>query len=185
MSGTDKKSEEQPSLVALVCRQMQLMEQVLENEGEIAEDLEVAIRLNSDGLATKVDSYSYVIDELDFRAEFFRSKARAISAAAKTLETKAEHLRDRLRNALETTRVPLTGYEVEFALGKPSISYDLAENVSIEDIPEKFIRLKKELDKERLKVEWDWLGSELQMKFKRIEKSRINSRIPTPKRKDG
>lgn len=176
-------TEQPKSLVALLSEDFDLIKQVILNEGEISEDLEKAIIENSEALSGKIDSYSFVLHELDFRAEFLRKEARDLTEGARILENKAEALRDRLKYILTTAGKPLQGNKKYFKLGAPSVSIDLKESVNIGDLPGELVRTKIELNKTAVKDMWDQLSISTRDCFVKNQNQRLIEGVVTGKNK--
>lgn len=182
VDSTESTSKYPKSLVLLLSEQQELVQKVLENEGEVAEDLEKAIKNNETALSAKVDAYEGLLKELDFRAEYLRGEAKDLLEGARVLESKAEFLRDRLCTFIAAIGKPLQGNKRIFKLGKPSVSIELKEGIVLDELPSEFVRTKHELNKIAVRDRWESLSLSIQEYFTKKEKARLIEAVRIPGR---
>lgn len=134
------------SLFDLALGASHITEKLIESGGEISTELEAVFDDIGTQLATKVDSYSAIIDRLDVEAEFFKSRADAYLKVSKSCKA----LKDRLNTNIKAAMVmmdtdEIKGEEMRFKLSKlaPKIVIDEAalpsnfKMVVTETVPDK------------------------------------------------
>lgn len=86
-----------------------LEELIFQENGELNETLEQWLSECQRNLATKVDSYGYILDRLDSTSDELKRQAKRFSDAAKQVE----NARDRLKETVKTTLQVLEKNEIK------------------------------------------------------------------------
>ena len=90
---------------------------LMENEGELPPDLELKTDLNAIELAEKIDSYGFVQDELEMRAEYARKMSKQWSDFAKSCDKAVDNINKRIFWAItELGETKLAGNQTEYGL---------------------------------------------------------------------
>lgn len=100
---------------------------ILENGGELTPDLERELSAIETGVAQKIDSYDFVIDSLEKRAEFFKDQATRRLVVARGMEKAASYLKDNIKaHMIRLGTTDAVGEEVRFKLSqsKPKLVID-------------------------------------------------------------
>lgn len=118
---------ENVSLVELVDGMNAIMTQIIENNGELTPETEGMLFQVETQLASKVDSYAFIMDRLGVEVEFWKNKAAEYNAVAKS----CDNLHDRLKNAIKGAMIALNqdaahGIDFRFQLSrtKPRLCID-------------------------------------------------------------
>ena len=101
-----------------------LINQVIENEGEITSDLETALTINKEQLEQKGINYAYVIKSLDSDCEAIDLELKRLQQLKKVRTNLAERLKDTISNAMNL-------YEVE-KIETPLIKLSFRNSESVE-----------------------------------------------------
>jgi len=88
------------SLMAHADDKLALWHLLSESGGEITPVMQAWLDEIETGLATKVDSYKFVIDDLELESQRLKAKAKDINAAAKSLENLADSIKERMKAAM-------------------------------------------------------------------------------------
>lgn len=124
--------------------------EVIEHEGEVTPLLEAMIMLNSGSLASKIDSYAFVLDRLRGEMDFRKKRAQKEKEIAEACERVTETIEKQLLFVMQKfKKSELAGNHEKFKViqGPPTIN--LREDTPLDSIPQQFIRTKieKSLDK--------------------------------------
>lgn len=74
---------------------------LIESEGEIGEELELAMAEHNMALSQKADAVAFVLDQMDFRSDFLSSKIKELQDAKKAIESKKDRLESHVIKLLE------------------------------------------------------------------------------------
>ena len=106
-----------------------LINQVINNDGEITPELETALTINKEQLQSKSIDYSYVIKQLDSDCEQIDAELKRLQQLKKVRTNLAERLKDTISNAMNL-------YEVE-KIETPLIKLSFRNSESVEITNEK------------------------------------------------
>lgn len=135
-------------------RQFNLRQAILDSEGEISEDLELALKSNDLSLKETIDNVADTLDFLEEDLERLAKLRKRLSERSKYLETIAERLKDSIRSGMELGGSnKIAGNYRGFTLGSHNISVDWD---ATREIPAPFQRIKIEFDKQKMKDVLSW-----------------------------
>ena len=128
----------------------ELINQLIENGGEITPELELLLQINKDQLQTKSENYGYVIKQFNAEIDIIDNEIKRLQQAKKTRENSIERLKTVLTFAMNTYEVD----EIKTPLIK--INFRKSESVEVEDINElpqmfKVVKLTESADKNKIK----------------------------------
>lgn len=89
------------SLLSLIAENKSLLAEVIENGGELPDDLAAKIFASEKSIQEKADNYAVFIDQLKAEIEFFKDKAKEFRAVAKSLENLDANIKERMKYAME------------------------------------------------------------------------------------
>ena len=122
--------EREKNLFGIQADYMMLMEHIMENEGEMTEELQDALAINEKDLQKKSDGYVAVINKLDAETAFIDSEVKRLQAQKKVRENAKERLKNALSDAMHTYGLE----EIKTHLNK--INFRKSEAVVISVTPE-------------------------------------------------
>lgn len=118
---------------------------IIDNEGEIDETLDQWLNEYEAMEAEKVDAYCYIIqkfEEIATEAKRLSERSRVYSNKAKTLKDRLKYyLESRGRDKLETSR-----FTIRVSQNGGQLPIILNEGISVESLPEQFIKRFEEPD---------------------------------------
>jgi len=128
---------------------------VIENDGQICETLEAWMEINETNVATKVDSYNFLIARLEKGSEFFKEKEAEYYAARKVYENQILRMKNYVKDTMFAMGLDeLKGNEYRFKISKlkPKIVIN-----NIEELPLEYTREKItiEVDRDSIKKALD------------------------------
>lgn len=132
-----------------------MLEQVLiDNDGELTPELEKSIDEVLRAGKDKIEGAAMVMRGLELEAEVCKSESRRLIERATSLQNNADRLKKLILYALDGA----FGGKVKTALltvwgqtSAPSTSLDLEPGTVLESLPERFVRVKRELARDELK----------------------------------
>lgn len=106
---------------------IKLTEQLLENGGEITEELEQALAINQQNLETKGTNYGFVVKQLESEIDQIDAEIARLTALKKSRSKSVDRLKETISKAMEL-------YEIE-EIKTPvlKISFRKSESVEIEN----------------------------------------------------
>lgn len=108
---------ETKTLPAIIAEATSIVQALMENDGELPAELELAQDLNAAALAAKSDQYGWILAELQARVEFLKSRADAYREAMASIEKGAANIEERLKWAMSQLGVKeIAGEETRFVL---------------------------------------------------------------------
>lgn len=127
-----------------------LINQLIENEGELTPELETALQINKEQLESKSVDYCYVIKQFDAECEIIDNEIKRLQQAKKVRENTIERLKQTLSNAMRSFEVN----EIKTPLVK--LSFRKSESVIVYDtnsLPQMFktIKVTETPDKTKIK----------------------------------
>ena len=124
---------------------------IIENGGELTEELEKSLSNLELSVKEKVDGYSFIIESLKDRARYWDEKSALLKKYSKTCSSVVERLRGNLKNyMLLEDKSEICGNETRFKLQQTTYSLDYNES----EIPEEFFKTEviRSIDKEKIKT---------------------------------
>ena len=127
-----------------------LINQLIENEGELTPELETALQINKEQLESKSVDYCYVIKQFDAECDIIDNEIKRLQQAKKARENTIERLKQTLSNAMHSFEVN----EIKTPLVK--LSFRKSESVIVYDtnsLPQMFkvIKVTETPDKTKIK----------------------------------
>lgn len=124
------------SLYEIEKSQLELVEQLVENGGELTPEIEQALQMNADNLTTKGVNYGFIIKQLDAETNIINAEIDRLQDLKKSRTKVIEKLKNNLSVAMQVFGVD----KIESPVLK--ISFRASESVEIDDldsIPAKFM----------------------------------------------
>lgn len=123
-----------------------LINQLIENEGEITPEMELALQINKEQLESKSVDYCYIIKQFDAECDIIDNEIKRLQQAKKVRENTIERLKQTLTNAMNTFEVneiktPLV--KLSFRKSESVIVYDtnslpqMFKNIKVTETPDK------------------------------------------------
>lgn len=143
-----------PSLHNLTNDALALLNAVLEasTDEEAASALEANLADTLEKLDAKIERCLLVADEMEREAESIRKIAQEYAARAKTTESRALWLKQRVLGALQAVgmeEVKTEKVRAKVALGPPAVILD--ENIDIDLLPSDFVKVERSIVKSAVK----------------------------------
>ena len=128
----------------------QLVNQLIENGGELTPELELALQINKDNFHSKSENYGYITKQFDGEIDIIDNEIKRLQQAKKSREKTIERLKATIELAMTTFEVD----KIETPLIK--ISFRKSESVEVSDVNElpnefKVIKLTESADKLKIK----------------------------------
>lgn len=104
-------------LSEILKEQNDIIEKILESEGEVSPELEKQLLVIDTHLPEKVDAYSSVLDRIANEAVYFDERAAEFAKAAKTLKKAYDRIKDQIKFNMESQGLKkLPGHDYVFSL---------------------------------------------------------------------
>jgi hypothetical protein len=116
------------SLYEIEKSQIQLIDQLIENCGELTLEIEEALKINSENLTTKGTNYGFIIKQLTSECSIIDAEIDRLSDLKKSRTKSIEYLKNNLTMAMQLFEVD----KIESPLLK--ISFRASESVEIDDV---------------------------------------------------
>lgn len=128
----------------------QLVNQLIDNGGEITSELELALQINKDNFHSKSENYAYITKQFDGEMDIIDNEIKRLQQAKKSREKTIQRLKDTIELAMLTFEVD----KIETPLIK--ISFRKSESVEVTDVNElpneyKVIKVIESADKLKIK----------------------------------
>ena len=128
----------------------QLVNELIENGGEITPELELALQINKDNFHSKSENYAYITKQFDGEMDIIDNEIKRLQQAKRSREKTIQRLKDTIELAMLTFDVD----KIETPLIK--ISFRKSESVDVENVNElpnefKVIKLTESADKLKIK----------------------------------
>lgn len=128
----------------------QLVNELIENGGELTPELELAMQITKDNFHSKSENYAFITRQFDAEMDIIDNEIKRLQQAKKTREKAIERLKANIEMAMNTFEVD----KIETPLIK--ISFRKSESVEVEDVnnlPNEFkvIKLSETADKLKIK----------------------------------
>lgn len=142
------------SLYELSLEGQQIHDLLVLNEGELDAETEARIdRLMQEG-PDKVEAAAMVVLSLQGSALVCQQEVLRLQARAQSFDRNAARLKERMAIALDCAfdgKVKTSRFSMWTQKAPDSVAFDLLEKCTVEDLPDQFVRVKKELNKVALK----------------------------------
>ena len=128
----------------------QLVNQLIENGGEITPELELALQINKDNFHSKSENYGYITKQFDGEIDIIDNEIKRLQQAKKSREKTIQ----RLKYTIELAMITFDIDKIETPLIK--ISFRKSESVEVTDVNElpnefKVIKVTESADKLKIK----------------------------------
>jgi hypothetical protein len=128
----------------------QLVNELIENGGEITPEIELALQINKDNFHSKSENYAYITKQFDGEMDIIDNEIKRLQQARKSREKTIQRLKDTIELAMLTFDVN----KIETPLIK--ISFRKSESVEVSDVNDlpnefKVIKLTETADKLKIK----------------------------------
>ncbi len=105
------------SLPAIIRESTEIVQEIIENDGELPASLELAMIENEQDLAAKIDSYAWILSECVARADFLKARMKELDQIVERLERTDEQMKERLLLAMTTLGLnEISGNDTKFKL---------------------------------------------------------------------
>ena len=146
------RMESGPSLIELGLKHFSIIQTIVASEGEISDELAQELESLGDITAAKIEAYAWVLDRMELEASYWRAKAERYMKIARGLESADERMKENLKKFMSLAEIEsVSGIDMEFRLIRSGTHLDTS-NMSIDEIPMDFVKVKKELDKAKIKT---------------------------------
>lgn len=148
------------SLADIIETELAIYRQIEEAEGEISEEMDLALEMVQIDRADKLDACKYILDQFDQRSEFLKKKEEEFRASRK----KCEALQDRLKKRIKEGMVALGLTEAMGNLYRFRLSVSKAPKITIDEtiLPVDYCKVVQRYVPDRDKIEQDLeLGLEI------------------------
>lgn len=123
---------------------------LIENEGELNEEIESLIKVTEGDLASKVDSYYYIIERMKNAAAYYKSETEKLNKIKKSCELIEDHLKTRLKETMQfTNQKEIVGLRHRFVLTDSQPKLVITDESKI---PHEYKIIKTEIDKAELRI---------------------------------
>lgn len=128
----------------------------VDDEGEMAPDVEIDLNQLSDDLTVKADHIARYMRECNADAEGYKLEADRLAALSRSAANKAERLKKYLKETLDSLNITKLDTELfKFSVCKNSVpTTTLAEGFDVAKLPAEFTRVKVELDAKAVVAAW-------------------------------
>ena len=128
----------------------QIVNELIENGGEITPELELALQINKDNFHSKSENYAYITKQFDGEMDIIDNEIKRLQQAKKSREKTIQRLKDTIEMAMITFEID----KIETPLIK--ISFRKSESVEVTDVNElpneyKVIKVTETADKLKIK----------------------------------
>ena len=143
------------SLYELTQDGQRLLELIDDNAGQLTPEVETILQEWEGAIEKKADGYCCIIAQLERQAGAFKAEADRLKALASASDNAARRMRDRLKEAMETNGIKkLETERFKLAIQKNSVPSVRCDR-PVEDLPERFRRVRLELDREEVLEAWE------------------------------
>lgn len=127
-----------------------LINQIIESDGEVTPELELALTINKDQLQSKSESYAYIIKQMDAECDIIDLEIKRLQQCKKVSENTIDRLKSTLTTAMNVFEVP----EIKTPLIK--INFRKSESVivmDVNDLPKEYkvVKVTEQADKVKIK----------------------------------
>lgn len=112
-------SDEKQTLANIIVAKQEALALIQAADGEMTPEFESLLDKVERSLETKTDSYAYVEAELEAQAQYFKDLAKQMASKAKQIEQMKEHLRSRIKLAMQNLGVTeMSGVTHRYSISK-------------------------------------------------------------------
>ena len=127
-----------------------LVNELIENGGELTPELELALQINKDNFHSKSENYAYITKQFDGEIDMIDNEIKRLQQAKKSREKTIQRLKDTIELAMLTFDID----KIETPLIK--ISFRKSESVEVADVNDlpneyKVIKVTETADKFKIK----------------------------------
>lgn len=126
----------------------ELIDELIENEGELTPELELALAITEENLLVKAENYATAIEYLKATTDMAANEMKRIAAIKKQSENATKRLKDAIAGAMELFQ------KEKLEAGLHKFSFRASKSVVIDDIEKlsgKFIAIEKVAIKDAIK----------------------------------
>lgn len=107
------------SIAQLFSEQNELLQKIINNDGEVTNEIESQLESLATLIPSKVDSYYAVLDRIENESVYFKTKADEFTAAQKSLMNVHYKIRERIKFLMQQEGInKLPGVDFQFSLSK-------------------------------------------------------------------
>lgn len=147
------------SLVELADEARRLSEYLIRSQGEVTPEVEEALAIQGENLPRKIDSYKYVLDDLEAARATWKARKDEAAREEKKYANVIERLKERIRIAmrlLETNE--LNGQMYRFKLSKSASRLVISDETLI---PNEYMQFVQTVEPNKEKIKEYLAGGEL------------------------
>ncbi|MGZ3770043.1 MAG: siphovirus Gp157 family protein [Bdellovibrio sp.] len=142
---------ENKSLVLLVNEAMQIEQMLMESGGELTEEINKSLSVNSAELAQKVDGYDHILTRFESLEKHYKARAEFFKTIATQCKAAQDRLRDNIKFAMHEMGVSeIKGNDMRFKMA-PTQGMLIIEDESMVPVEFKHEIVTTEIDKKALK----------------------------------
>jgi hypothetical protein len=128
----------------------EIVNQLIDNQGEITSELELSLQINKDQLQSKSENYAYIIKQIDAECDIIDNEIKRLQQAKKVRENTVERLKTTLTTAMhlfEVNEIKTPLIKINFRKSESVIVYD------VNSLPNEFktIKVTETADKVKIK----------------------------------
>ncbi|CAB4127026.1 Siphovirus Gp157 [uncultured Caudovirales phage] len=126
-----------------------LVNQLIENGGELTPELELSLQINKDQLQNKSENYCYMVKQMDAECEIIDNEIKRLQQAKKAREISIDRLKTLLTNAMNTfevTEIKTPLIKINFRKSESVIVYD------VNSLPQMFKTIKVTETPDKVKI---------------------------------
>ena len=138
------------NLYELTTNQLALIQELVDNGGELTPELEIELHLNKEQLQAKGLSYGYVVKQLESEVDIIDAEIKRLQAYKSSRNNAIERLKTSLTTAMQVYELP------ELKSPTLKISFRKSESIEVEDVNSlpgeyKVVKITEQADKVALK----------------------------------
>lgn len=123
-----------------------LINSIIENDGEITPEQELALTINKDQLQSKSESYAYVIKQMDAECDIIDLEIKRLQQAKKVRENAVDRLKATLFSAMylfKVTEIKTPLIKINFRKSESVVVYDtnslpqMFKTIKVTETPDK------------------------------------------------
>lgn len=125
-----KSIEKKSTLPSLVLEASELIQKIIDAEGEITEEVENALAEVEAKLSVKADSYAVIMDRFKLESDYYKEKGKELTELAKRLSNASDRMKEAIKFAmlkLKTNEIQGEDIKFKLSLSKPKLVIDEAK----------------------------------------------------------
>lgn len=129
--------------------QLELIEQLIDNGGELTSELEEALKLNEENLQTKGTNYGIVIKQIESECEIIDAEIKRLTQLKKSRENSVNRLKENIKTAMQIFGI------VELKTPLMKINFRKSESVEVDNLAQldsKFLVEKVTITPDKTKI---------------------------------